>query len=671
MPLGPNLLDAASSTFETGTGGDWEIDPSAMGSSAFSVSSADAHSGTKSMRFDCTNDSYYGLFRLPLPVESGKRYVFGGYTRKAAGGVDVQMLAHLPDFTSAMWERVSGWKPFITQVYSAPTTGTIYATLYVGPNVAGNQIYLDDLFFSEVPPGAYIARNSSVNFWANSFAINPSILSSPGGINLRANSGQGLMAGATATIAFVASPPSTTVDGATGTVSFSVTSGTPTVSPPPTVSGATAEFSLNVTPGVFTNTGPVVVALGATALMVLSSPAATPYIPADLNALGATAQMTLVAYVSGIITPSVPGDFRAAPIPITYTNLSSVNVQAFHPNLYTSTVEGDEPAPGVLAATVWYSIWSNRPLTITASFSGAVSALDLFDSLFRQVSYSGSFSIQANTLYYLRAGAVTPSGVAEFILTAVPVLSTATIDGGTVNYLPGTITINGGGFPPNMSVTVSMSGGTIATVMSDATGSIVPTDIHLIAPLVAGTYGIEGDAGSVHATGTLTVLNDPLPLAVTPPTDTAPSIPSGSRWLLHDPYTGVGVLPDFTFVTNPSEMGSPHAPQNFLVDKTTAGVPHIWEGATRAYEWTFTGILETHAEFDALANYRKIGRRFYLRDHRNRIWTVTFTGLDVQPLRVYPALLSGMHVSEVLRHAPWAHKYTVQVLVYSGPVDAT
>lgn len=679
MPLGPNLLDSRSSDFETGTGGDWSNSNATYGT--FTVTLDDAHSGTKSFSAEVLTSTYYAQAWILLTgvFDIGGVYRFGGWAKKAAGSP--YALANLGGEDTGWIDLSDGtWHEF--SVDWTANANDAYATFFTGFNVPGNKAYFDGLYISQVfPDGTYPGDTDTVTFsptvgW---FSLPIGFTGFTGTVNLNPSTGWDAIPirfPYSGEIYFDPGPGwdqwsvIESIEGATAQVAFDAGAGDPLL--PVFVNGATAQFSVSALPGIFTVGSALVVVSGATALATLSAGAAVSSVPTNLSVLGATAQMTCVASVSGVLTAtSVPGDFRLAPIPIVYTGLTGINVQSFHPNLYTSTIDPDEPSPGILTASVWYSIWSDRPLSISVAYSGAASSMDLFDPLFEQVSYSGSFYVQANTMYYLRAGAVIPSGVAEFILTATPVLSSATIDGGTVNYLPGTITINGGGFPPNVPVTISMSGGTIATVMSDAAGSIVPTDVRLMAPLLAGTYSITGDAGSVHATGTLTVLNDPLPLAVTTPSDAAPSIPSGSHWRLQDPYTGTGVLPDFTFITNPSEMGSPHAPQNFLVDKTTAGVPHIWEGAARAYEWTFSGVLETQAEFDALSNYRKIGRRFFLRDHRNRIWTVTFTSLDVQPLRVYPALMSGMHVSEVLRHAPWAHKYTVQALIYSGPVMAS
>lgn len=437
--------------------------------------------------------------------------------------------------------------------------------------------------------------------------------------------------------------------------------------------GATAVTNWNApTPSVPTVGSAAIVLYGATAALIASAPVGNAVAAPNTVVSGATAQATFQAGV-GFAVPDwtiIPGDFIAAPIQIVYSGITIPNVQAFHPNLYTSTLEPGEPSPGTLAATVWYSIWSDQPLNIAVTFTGAVDAMDLFEGYpVSPTPYTGNFDVQANTLYYLRAGTDTPNGVAEFILTATPVPIAATIGMSTVDRTPTTVQVFGGGFPANSPVVVSLSGGEIATIYSDAAGVIVPTDIQIVGDLNAGTYSVTAQSGSVMAEGTFTVLNNPLPAAVTPPSDSATTIPAGSRWMLRDPYT-TGHIADFVFVTNPSEMASPHAPKNITVDKTTTGVPHFWEGGLRAYEWSFSGILETEAEFNALSDYRRIGRRFHLRDHRNRVWTVTFTNLDVQPLRHYPALMGGMHVSEVLRSAPWAHKYTVSALIYAGPVDA-
>lgn len=428
-----------------------------------------------------------------------------------------------------------------------------------------------------------------------------------------------------------------------------------------TIIGATAVTTWNAPAPI----DPVVGAsthnfIGATAQMILSAPAGAASTPNPVNLIGATALLTAHANPgnTAATTGPVNGDSRHLPIPITYLGLTAVNVQAFHPNLYTSGLDVDEPNPGILAATVWYQLTSDRPLIIDVIYSGAVTSIDLFDDTFAFAPYTGTFTATPGVTYYLRAGAVTPSGVAEFILTATPIVTPASIGATNPDRTPGTITVNGSGFPPNSTVTIVASGGAAVTVQSDSTGMIPPTDMLIGSTLNPGTYSITATSGATVANGTFTVLYAPLPGPVAPTPDAPPpTIPVGPtvlKWLLKDPTSGTLGLGDYTFTFNPSEMTPPFAPAQFTVDKTVTGGAHIWEGGLRAHEWSFSGYFETEADHNSLAAFRALNRRFYLRDHRARVWTVTFTGFDPQPIRNHGK--------------PWAHKYTINALIYSGPV---
>jgi hypothetical protein len=123
--------------------------------------------------------------------------------------------------------------------------------------------------------------------------------------------------------------------------------------------------------------------------------------------------------------------------------------------------------------------------------------------------------------------------------------------------------------------------------------------------------------------------------------------------VLQDPNpTG---LDQFLFPINPDRMSSPYAPKMVDPAFTTArnGQAHIWEGGVRAHAWQFSGYLETAAFYSALLDYADLNARFYLIDHHNRAWTVTFTQVDFQPKRVIGK--------------PWAHIYTVEALIFAGP----
>lgn len=426
------------------------------------------------------------------------------------------------------------------------------------------------------------------------------------------------------------------------------------------ITGATAATTWNAPAPIDPVVGSASLYLpGATADLIFSAPPGDVSIPADTVIPGVTATLTAQALPGAAATSGpIGGDSRHTPIPITYLGLNAVNVQAFHPNLYTSTVEVDEPEPGTLAATVWYRLTSDRPITVAVTFTGTITGMDLFDDTFTLIAYTGTFTMLPGVFYYLRAGTDTPSGIAEFILTATPIVIPATVGATNPDRTPATITVNGSGFPPDSPVVLVASGGHTVTVQSDSSGMIPPTDMLIGSTLNPGTYSITATSGATVANGSFTVLYAPLPGPEAPVEDAAPpTIPVGPsviKWLLKDPTSGTLGLGDYTFPFNPSEMTPPFAPANLTVDTTTAGGLHIWEGGLRAHEWSFSGYFDTEADHDSLAAFRALNRRFYLRDHRARVWTVTFTGFDPQPLRAHGK--------------PWAHKYTVNALIYSGPV---
>jgi hypothetical protein len=74
----------------------------------------------------------------------------------------------------------------------------------------------------------------------------------------------------------------------------------------------------------------------------------------------------------------------------------------------------------------------------------------------------------------------------------------------------------------------------------------------------------------------------------------------------------------------------------------------------RAVDWEFAGYLDTEADLEALNAWLALNKRFYLIDHRQRNWVVTFVSFDPQPKRVFAT--------------PYAHTYTVKALIYEGPV---
>lgn len=173
----------------------------------------------------------------------------------------------------------------------------------------------------------------------------------------------------------------------------------------------------------------------------------------------------------------------------------------------------------------------------------------------------------------------------------------------------------------------------------------------LIPGLVAGSYTLSA-AGTITPAATLAftvtgdLLNDvddgdtaDLP---TPPTvDTAVT-----HWRLVDSISGES----YTFVRNPKSWTNPLRPTYLEHEVTTApdGQVLAWQGGDRAWPFSFSGYLETQAEYDALEYWASLRRRFWLVDHRHRVHYVTFEKFDA--------------VARLVPGKPWAHDYTVAAI---------
>lgn len=205
-------------------------------------------------------------------------------------------------------------------------------------------------------------------------------------------------------------------------------------------------------------------------------------------------------------------------------------------------------------------------------------------------------------------------------------------------------------------VEFEIDGTVVLTITTDATGAIPELTIPL-----------EGIATGVHTvlardvfTGqedaeTFTVL-DVQPDTDAPTPDDGPTTAATGtviRWVFE--LVGVGAM-TYTFPNNPTEMTTPHAARVLNPEHTTAadGQPVIFEGEPVPVEWTATGVCFSQAHYDALEQWHALNRRFYVIDHHERAWVVTFESLDWSELRD-PS-------------RPWAHRYTMKFYIYDGPV---
>lgn len=211
---------------------------------------------------------------------------------------------------------------------------------------------------------------------------------------------------------------------------------------------------------------------------------------------------------------------------------------------------------------------------------------------------------------------------------------------------PGVVTVSGEDFNVTSPVTVSLVGYPDQEIVTtDAFGDFT-VDFDINSGVEVGTYVVSATDGRGTATTNFLVLKPPLVDPPWPDPDPLPT-PVGTDWTLFDP---LGDLDTFVFPYNPARMSSIHAPVNYAFESTVAqdGSPIIYEGGDVAFEWTFAGILDTQNWHNALLAYAALGHRFWLQDHRGRVWVVNFLQVDMVPHR----------------KVGWLFDYTVTVLVY-------
>jgi hypothetical protein len=120
-----------------------------------------------------------------------------------------------------------------------------------------------------------------------------------------------------------------------------------------------------------------------------------------------------------------------------------------------------------------------------------------------------------------------------------------------------------------------------------------------------------------------------------------------------------GGLGSWVMPANPRSMQP--IPQTFNVDarhstSVDRGQFHLMEAEPAPQPWSFQGYCPDQGFYNQLTAYGQINRRFYLIDHRNRAWTVTFEAVEMVP-RHRQKLQDGTYND-------WAHDYTVRAVIY-------
>lgn len=170
--------------------------------------------------------------------------------------------------------------------------------------------------------------------------------------------------------------------------------------------------------------------------------------------------------------------------------------------------------------------------------------------------------------------------------------------------------------------------------------------------LAAGDYflRVEGVA-SGNEDVPFTVTGNPLSFLGSHPKalPVAPARASQVRWRLYGLHDQKAA---YEFVHNPRSWSNLLPPNNFTHEKTTAPDGQIlsWQAGDQPWRMEFTGYLDTPAEYGALTFWAGLHRRFWLVDHRNRAWLVTFEQFDAS--------------ARIVPNKPWAHDYTMKAVVF-------
>lgn len=453
-------------------------------------------------------------------------------------------------------------------------------------------------------------------------------------------------------------------------------------SEPVVVTGATADSTAQAETGATATVGTDVAVSGATAGCTVTAYPGTAVLGSDgaILVTGATAEVTAGANAgSGQVATSAPGDMWESPTVITSPSGSPTWSTGDYTKQTTEPV-----STSAFYRSRWFSFSVQGTVTFTASAASSV-LLEVFDvggdlgatdGWPLVFSGTGTSVVASNVLVsptspiYVRVAAVGDSTFSPTLTwsTEADIIDDSPAGTGSllqvldpeVPICPGSVTFSMYNLPEEATVSIRISPdpfgwGNYMTVLADEEGVVLAATAELDGDLPAGTYQLIGEeTNGLVASDSFQVLTEPDPAPTADPVDDAPPAGPVARWTLHDP---AGDLADFTFTYNPERMTSPWAPRTYTAESTTAptGQPIVWEAMQRAVEWEFAGYLDTEADLETLSSWLALNKRFYLIDHRQRNWVVTFTSYDPQPKRVIGK--------------PYAHTYTIKALIYEGPVS--
>lgn len=182
--------------------------------------------------------------------------------------------------------------------------------------------------------------------------------------------------------------------------------------------------------------------------------------------------------------------------------------------------------------------------------------------------------------------------------------------------------------------------------------------------LTKGTHYIECTVDGVTVRRAMVVQKAPAPEFEPVAADLPPEIVSEAaqangnyRWVLQD--LAQGGIGSWVMPINPSSMAPLPRQKEVNASVTTSvgsSTTHLAESHPKPQDWSFQGFCPDFEFYNRISQYKELNRRFYLIDHRNRAWVVTFNSLEMKPRK-------RLHGDDG-RYNDWAHDYTVKATVY-------
>lgn len=229
----------------------------------------------------------------------------------------------------------------------------------------------------------------------------------------------------------------------------------------------------------------------------------------------------------------------------------------------------------------------------------------------------------------------------------------------TIPRVPYGVNVSLDGAEPHVEVYFTTTGhvGNLGMIIADDTGIItlgtvaIPASVPPGSQTLTATQGLASDSQSYFIgaefsgrPGDLDADDDPGLSAL-----------GGDvvRWRFKDPLGET-----YTFARNPSTWVEPLIDRQLTVEHTTAseaGQPLIWEGGEQGTQFTFEGYVDTQEQYEAMNRFLALRHRFWLTDHRNRIWSVVLHQIDWTPRRN--------------QGVDWSFDYSATATALTGPED--